>query len=642
MLQEGDMKFVRSSSMANADHGGGPPTNQVIPDGSSNAMFNDFSADDWVGGKADVIQIFALLQNTDVDPLLGANVIVASPPSDPNVSFTLVRSPGTFARRPDLVEIVESTSSPGPEFNGYLLENHSASTRVIRVAQRLRATAPAINTTLVLVLNEGQPTEIKKFVRVRRVTVNIETFTVPDGAGNPVDFDMQVCVCELFDVLEFDFPGSPPSRFFTRAANKTLMRTVFFSDAGTFYSSSRLAVAITDPAATEVKLESVYTQIVPNTAAEVSMLNQMSAGVRTVDLVDYLGTLQVSAATHTQRIFVTEANAGTDFIFKLNPPPAPNSIAVSAVQLGNWSMLVDDGAGNLGSGPGSGQILYGTGDGSVSLDTAPDFNTFLLITHADTTPFVNNCPSGPVTLTAQAPEFDLEISPGSNLAGATVTWVSGGVAKTAAIGAGGVLSGDATGLAVSALGRVYIRPAAMPDPGTNFTVNYQQRPTLTETLSAVAPDAGGYIPIATAQEAVPGTLAVNWTTARSVSKTSGADLSGTSSRQSSSTLDLGSGVSFGARVVGAGRGVFTRTTLTNSVYSEKTESSSTDKLVVSHSIHDDGAGGWGHAQLGTMNYAGKTGSLRVVSQGASVSSYRQDHEDVSRFYAANQAIESMG
>lgn len=642
MLLEGDMKFVRSSSMANADHGGGPPTNQVIPDGSSNAMFNDFSSDDWVGGKADVVQIFAVLQNTDVDPLLGANVIVASPPSDPNVSFTLIRSPGTFARRPDLVEIVEATSSPGPEFAGYLLEDHGASIRVIRIAQRLRATAPAINTTLALVLNEGQPTEQKKFVRVRRVTVNIETFTVPNGAGDPVDFDMQVCVCELYDVLGFAFPGSPPSRFFARAANKTLMRTVFFNDAGTFYSSSRLALPVTDPAALEVKLDSVYTQIVPNTASEVPMLNQMSAGVRTVDLVDYLGTLQVSAAAHTQRLFITEANAGSSFVFKLNPPPAPNTVAVSYVALGSWNTLIDDGAGNLGSGPGSGQVLYSTGDGSVSTDTVPDYNTFLLITHADTAPYVNNCPSGPVTLTAQAPEFDLEISPGANLTGATVEWVSGSVAKTAAIGAGGVLSGDATGLAVSALGRVYIRPAAMPDPGTNFTVVYQQRPTLTENLTGTSPDAGGYLTITTAQEAVPGTLSVNWTTARSVSNTSGADLSGTSSRQSSVVLDMGPSASYGARVVGGGRAVYSRTTLTNTTYSEKTESASTDKLVVSHSISDDGAGGWGHAQLGAMNYAGKSGSLRVVSQGASVTSYRHDHEDTSKFYASNQAIVSMG
>lgn len=641
-LLEGDIKFVRSASMANADHGGGPPTNQVIPDGSSNAMFNDFSDDDWVGGKVDVVQLFGMLDNTDTDPLLGAYVIAASPPSDDNVSLTLIRSPGTFARRPDLVDIVEATSSPGPEFAGYLLENHTASTRVVRIAQRPRAPAPTVNTTLCLVINEGLPTEERAYVRVRRVTVSTETFTVSDGAGNPVDFQMQVAVCELFDVVGVAFAGSPPSRFYSRATGKTMIRTVFFSDAGTFYSSSRLALPVTDPAAMEVKLESVYTQIVPNTASEVPILNQLSAGVRVVDLVDYLGTLQVSASAHTQRIFITEANAGSAYVFKLNPPPAPNSIAVSYVALGEWATLIDDGAGNLGSGPGSGQVLYSTGDCAVSTDVIPDYNTFLLITHADTAPYVNNCPSGPVTLLAQPPEFDLEITPGANLTGATVEWVSAGVARTAAVGVGGVLSGDATGLAVSATGRVYIRPAAMPDPGTNFTVNYQQRPTLTEPLTGASPDVGGYITVTTTEEAIPGTLSVNWTTARTVSKTSGADLSGTSSRQSSQTLALGDSIYSGARLAGVGRDVVTRTKLTNSTYSEKTESATTDKLVVAHSINDDGAGGWGHASLGSFAYAAKTGSLRVVSQGASVTSYRHDHEEALSFKGTNNIIVSMG
>jgi hypothetical protein len=631
------MRFARPASTLNNDSGGGPPTNQLLPDGASNALLTDLSEDDWTGGNVAVAHCHAVLRNTDTAPLLGANVIVAEPPDDPNVSITLIKSPNTFARRPDLVKILESTSTTGPEFNGYLLENHTASMRVIRLAQRVGAIAPSVNTTLALLLNEGQPSQVIKYVRVRRVTFSDETFTVADASGNPIDIKMQVCVCELYSELQFDFAGSPPSRFYTRAAGKTLTRTVTFSDAGTFYSASRLRQAVTDPLSFELKLDSVYTQIVPNTRTETPLLNQLSAGVRLVDLVDYLGTLQVSAASHTQRIFITEENAGFSYVFKLQPPPAPNSVAVSYVALGNWNSLLDDGAGNLGAGPGGGTVLYNTGDTAVTADVIPDYNTFLLITHADTAPFVNNCPSGPVVLTAQPPEFELDITPGASLSGATVEWESGGVGKTATINAAGVISGDASGLAVSALGKVYIRPAAMPDAGSNFTITYQSRPTVTETISGASPDAGGYLPITMAQEPVPGTLAVKWITTRTASTSSGADLSGTSSLESSSTLAIGSEPSMDS----LNGFVSIRTTLTTSTYTEKTESSSTSRLVVAHAITDDGAGGFGDPTLGSVNYAGKSASLRVVSEGASVTSYQQDYEDAAKFYTSSGTIVSM-
>jgi hypothetical protein len=637
MLQSGDMRFALPPDLTQSDNGGGPPTSNLVPDGASNAWFPDLSPDARVGGLAEVVHGHAVLRTTDTDQLLGANLILADPPDDPNVSITLIKSPGPFSKRPDLAKIIEATSAPGPEFAGYLLENHQAGRRDIVLVQRPDAIPPSVNTSLVLILNEGLLTAQAQYVRVRRVTTSEQTYTTSDGQGNPVEFKMQRCVCELYSELLFDFAGSPPSRFYARNSTKTLTRTVTFSDAGTFYSASRLRVAVTDPAAMEIKVESVFTQIVPNTRTETPLLNQMSAGVRTVDLVDYLGTLQVSAASHTQRLFITEANAGYSYVFKLTPPPAPNSIAVSYVALGTWNTLFDDGAGGLGAGPGSGDVLYSTGDGSVTTEFVPDFNTFLLITHADTAPFVNNCPTGPVNITTRAPEFELDITPGASLAGATVAWLSGGLAKAAAINAAGVISGDATGLAVSALGKVYIRPGAMPDPGTNFTISYQSRPTLTETISGASPDAGGYITITTAQEAVPGTMAVKWVTARNVSVTSGADLSGTSSTESSETLSLGGSTS---QSFGGGQ-LSTRTSITNSTYTEKTESSTSSQIVVSHQLTDDGAGGFGDPLLGSVNYAGKTASVRVVTEGASVTSYQQDHEDATSFYTSGGTITSM-
>jgi hypothetical protein len=615
-LQSGDIRFARSAVMADVDNGGGPPTAQLIPDGASNALFPDISEDARTGGLVEVRQVHAVLRNTDTDALLGANVIVAEPPDDDNVSITLIKSPGTFSRRPDLVKLIEATSTPGSEFNGYLLENHVEGQRSLQIAQRPGITSPGVNTSLVLVQDEGLVTEYSQYVRVRRVTVTEEIRTTTDGSGNPVDFIVQIASCELFSPLLHDFPGSAANRFHARTAGKTKTRAVNVTDAGTFYSASRLtdAVLATDQ---ELFLDTVYTQIVPNTRTETPLLNQRPGGLRTVDLVDAYGTLQVSAATHSERIYIEEANQGFSHVFKLIPPPAPNSVAVSGVFLGNWGTVVDDGVGGLGDGPGSGTVLYSTGDMATTFDAMPDYNTFLIATWADTSPFVNACAAGQIVLN-QAPEFELDITAGSNLNGATITWPSGGSTRTATVSAAGVISGDATGLAIGALGKVWIKPTFMPDAGANFSLDYDSRPTVIESLSGVTVDSGGYAALAFAQEPIPETLKVRWTTARKVSKSSGSDQSGT-----------------GIRTVTSG-------STTKSAFTKTSESASADTVVVVNTINDDGAGGWGNPALGTVNYAGQSASLRLVDQGASTTAYRSDQEKAVRFYEVGGSIISMG
>jgi hypothetical protein len=603
-LQSGDIRFALPASTAQQDIGGGPPTSQLVPDGSSNPFLPDISEDARTGGLVEIVHLHGVLRNTDTDALLGANIIVAEPPDDPNVAITLLKSPGTFARRPDLVKMLEATSTPGGEFTGYLWENHTAGTRGVLILQRPGVEPPSVNTTLYLVYDEGLITERFDYVRVRRVTVTQEIATTADGAGNPVDFPIQVANCELFSELDFDFPGSPASRFYSRVANKTKVRRVNFSDAGTFYSAARLTAAV-EPTDMAVNVGSIYVQLVPNTKTETPLINQMPGGLRTVDLVDNLGTLQVTAASHTQRLLLDEVTNGFAHTFKLVPSPAPGSIAISYVAAESWQAFYDDGAGNFGDGPGGGTVQYPTGDVAISVDSLPDYNTYIIATWADTASFVNLVPGSAIALTTEPPEFELDFFPGSNVNAATVEWVSGGVAKTATANAAGVLSGDAAGLLVSALGKGFVRPAAMPDPGTNFTISYASRPAVTESFSGVSVDAGGFAALALADEPIPGTFSARWTTARNVSVSSGADLSGTTS------------------------GIRSASSVGSSAYTRKTESASTNREVLSHAVSDDGAGNLG--DHGTVNYAGQSASLRVVALGATTQGYRSDHEKAAAF-----------
>ena len=635
-LQLGDIRFALPSDRGENPNSGGPPSARLVADGASNTFFpNDISADGRVGGLVEVQHAHVVLRNTDTDAFLGANVIVAEPPDDDNVSITLIKSPGTFAKRADLVKLVEATSSPGSELNGFLLENHLAGMRLISIGQRPGMETPAVNTTLALIVDEGLPTEKVDYQRIRRVTVSTQIFTELMG-GEYKDFLIQIASCETFSPLKYDLPGSSASRLYTSQIGKTKIRRVNFTDAGTFYSASHLTAAVA-PTDMEMFVESIYTQIVPNTRTETPLLNQFPGGMRTVTLTDYLGTLEVSSAAHTNRILITEANQGFSHVFKLDPPPAPGSITVSAVGLGTWSTLVDNGLGELGSGPGSGTVLASTGDLATTWDFQPDYNTFVIVTWADTGGFVNMLPAGQTLLTVVPPEFLLSIAPGSVVNGLTVGWLSGGVAKTATANAAGVLSGDATGQAVSALGAIYIRPAAIPGPGSNFTVSHTSRPTVTESFSNVSVDAGGFATLPLTSEQVPGTAKVSWKTARKVSASSGSNLDGTSSAKESGFV--GGGVSY----VHAD-GLVTQspstwsTTVNNTVYTQFTESASSNTEVMVHTITDDGAGGFGAPALGAANYAGKSLNLRLVSQGAMSQGYKSDQENASAFYESSYTI----
>lgn len=249
---------------------------------------------------------------------------------------------------------------------------------------------------------------------------------------------------------------------------------------------------------------------------------------------------------------------------------------------------------------------------AANTDQQPDLNTFIVITWADTGSFVNNVPAGPVALAAQPPEFEIDFAEGSNVDGATVEWASGGVAKTATANAAGVLSGDATGLLVGSLGKGFVRPAAMPDAGSNFELTLASRPTVTESFTGVTVDGAGFAALALADEPIPNTVGVRWNTARNVTASSGADLTGTSS------------------------GNYSAGTTSGSAYNRKSESSSTHREVLSHAVSDDGAGGLG--DRGTVNYAGQAISLRAVVLGASTDSYRSDTENRAYFGSSAPSI----
>lgn len=512
----GDIKLLASRVMTDDPEGGGGPTGTAIPDGGSNGIWNDVSELDRANGDVSVRQLHLAVRTNNTDTYLGAQIIVSKPPNDANVSITLAKC-APFARRTEIANSIESYLIQSSEWSGYLLENHVAGQNSIQIFQRPGSVTPAIGRTLVLVYNEDQPTERRQYIRINRVEVQTRTFSYSVGNGY-VDYTADVVVCELSDDLRFNFPGSPPDRGFVRVAGRTVLRDTTVADAATYYGATTLT-AVADLGAASIKVASVYTQLVPSARTETVALDLRPAAVRNMVLAETPRRVEVGAAPHTRRIKIGQENRRRAYTDLLLPLPAPGTVVISYMALGNWYTVVDDGMGAF-TGPGAGQIVYTTGSLAITLQEMPDVGSSVIVLWGEKVGYMNR--AGGTTF--RKPEFDLvlehdEVKPGTLV----VTWQSGGVTKTANDNGTGGLTGDATGQILYATGRLRIRPAAMPDPGGEFQMAFDYSETEVETFSGLNPDSSGFVNMTLAKVPTPGTMVVLWLTTRTVSATEGSN-----------------------------------------------------------------------------------------------------------------------
>lgn len=525
-LLAGDIRFARSANMADVPEGGGPPSAQLLTSGRSNEIFPDISEETRTVGRVEIYQIFSILRNTDRTAFLGSNVILAEPPADPNVSVTLLSLKSPFATRADIAKRIESGMSAGSEWSGYLLENHFATMRSIQLLQRPGMPPPTLGKTYVLAYLEGQSGERRQRVRIKNTSTQVRMFTQIIN-NTAVDFEAQVTTCELFDALAYDFPGSAANRTFAREANKSLIRETVYSDSGMFYSAGRLTAA-TQINDAWLQVDSIYTQVVPNSRTEVASVDQRPSARRTIVLADAPRRVEVGITPHTQRYKIDEVNVGLTYVFQCQPLPEPGTLFIDYWALGQRYTVTDDGLGQL-VGQGGGAVSYTTGAVSLTLKAVPDIGSTICLAHGARVAYTDRSAQGAAV---RAPEYcwvieaeneDARVVPGS----LSIGYTSGGVVRTVTDNGAGQLAGAATGVIDYFSRTVLLRPAFMPDPGAQLQIDCQLETLALEILSASAPDPAGFIAIALAQQPAAGTLQIQWVTARQVSNTSGGNLTTT-------------------------------------------------------------------------------------------------------------------
>lgn len=519
----GDIKLLASKVMDDVPNGGGGPTGTVVPEGASNAVFGDVTERARAGGSVSIRQLFLAVQTPNTAAYMDPTIIVSKLPNDANVSITLAKT-GMFAKRTDMANALENYLIQGPEWGGYLLENHVAGQRSIQLFQRPGTPTPPIGRTLALIKNEGLPSEAVQFVRVTRVEVEPRVFTHSLG-GTFVDYNADVVVCDLTDALRTDFPGNPPNRGFGRLLAKTVVRDTTVADAATFYGATpTTAVAVVGDSV--LRTGGIFTQLVPSARTEVVALDQRPAAQRTLTLGTSPREVTVGSAPHTTRIRVGQENRGFSWVNILKPFPAPNTVVVSYMAQGVWYTLTDDGAGQL-VGAGVGTVNYTNGSIAVTTQALPDVGSAVIYTWGEQSAFTNR--SGQAGF--RAPEYALKLDHAGIKQGTlAIAWMSGGVLRNAAADAKGALTGDAAGEINYASGDLFIRPAYMPDAGAQFAITYEWAAIKTKTVT-VAPDAGGFDNILLDTVPAAGSVAVKWVTVREVSVSSGASANGTAANK---------------------------------------------------------------------------------------------------------------
>lgn len=329
-IQEGDIKFLKTQVMQDVPEGGGAPTGEVVVDGASNAIFPDISEVARAGGRVSLRKLGLHVDTETVDDFLDANIVVAMPPDDPNVSATLFNTGETFDRRTSAVSRMEAYLSIGPQYAGYLYGNHVSGQDTLLVFQKTDD-LPPIGSTLVLTKREGYPEQFQQYVRITEAASELRTFE--DDRGT---YQRYVLTLRLANTLTADFPGFDMSRYeYTKAqiALLTKLSDTVVANAARYYGVTRLTEAASMGEFT-IKGESIFTQLVPSAQIETPIAdartNQLTAGA--VSTGSAIVQSITATFTTTQNLFI---GGGI----------APGSLSVV-----NGAIAVTDSGGRLMSG----------------------------------------------------------------------------------------------------------------------------------------------------------------------------------------------------------------------------------------------------------------------------------------------------
>lgn len=470
-IQRTDVTLKESERLADTDDGGGRRTANEVTSGEVNNLMPDISRLDRTVGRVNLRKAFLHVDTQTRDVYFGAHTILDKPPADPNVSALLFSTGSHSDERLSAQRRIESYVTQGPEAPVRILGDQLEGQRSITVYQRESEPTPEIGEVLVLsVEDSGSPKDgDQQFIRITDVDSEVRTFSESTGSG-VVDFEARVVTLRISSELRQEFPGAPARRDFS--SGSTVVRSTNVSQAASYFGMAEVTEAVAQ-GDTQVTVDSVFNQIVPNTQSETPQTDVDAGATVSHEKTSGGETVEVQGTGHTDDIPVTIQSRTLTWTNNLQPLPAPGTTVIEFRALGNWQRIQDRGDGKL-TGDGTGTVDYGTGSVEVTLAALPDVGTSVLYSWGTPTHYTDRADTS-ASIDPPIAELvpDQDVAPGS----LAVTWTdSNDNTLTANDDGAGAITGDATGRVIySGEDRIIrLQPDTMPGSSTQYQLDYDE------------------------------------------------------------------------------------------------------------------------------------------------------------------------
>ncbi|PJX25072.1 hypothetical protein CAP50_05840 [Psychrobacter sp. L7] len=271
-ITQNDLEILKSEVMNDTDEGGGLPTAEAVIDGVSNNLFPDVSDIDRLLGRVRLRKVSLAVKTANAELLQATRMLFTELPDNENISVFAFKATDFADRRSDAQNKIESYLAFGTKWAGHLLETQLAGQRVIQISLDAKDPIPSVSQPLVLVQNEGQSDEFYQYIR----PLKIETTERRFQRNADTTVTRTVATIEFGDTLNKTFNGLTVQEFYQNASTsrRAILREARVADAAKYYSASKLAEPVTAMTSRQVRLNSIYTQVVPSTQVETPILQR--------------------------------------------------------------------------------------------------------------------------------------------------------------------------------------------------------------------------------------------------------------------------------------------------------------------------------------------------------------------------------
>lgn len=464
-INASDVKLLKSQRLTDEDDGGGRATGTAVVDGEVNNLFPDISRLDRTTGRINLRKGFAGVLTDNADAYLGAHAIITEAPSDPRVSVMLFNTGSQTDERAAARSSIENFVVPSVSAQWELLGNQLKGQRALTGVQRVEHRIPEIGEVYQLV--DGSTGN--QYVRITSVEAVVEEFVYEHQNATLLVLPRRRLQLGISAPLLADYPGGTVTPGGTTSINnsnrpKALVLTTQVADAARYYGISPLAAAIAQ-GDLSLRVQSVYSQLVPSTQKEVPLIDQLGGYNRR--------QMIASGAGRSPALTFAQVAAGQSRSF-LGTGALPGSITLSI----GGGVYADDSKGwfRFVSGSDSfSQIAIDYPSGQIDAYRSSTFTAAASVTYTPAAAVTGPTVTGEIVidLANRGYAYTLNLADAKPRPGTlTISYMALGKWYDLIDPGNGELSGQGSGTIVFATGSVSFTLEALPDADSAIIYSY--------------------------------------------------------------------------------------------------------------------------------------------------------------------------